>query len=220
MNLLALALLSATAVPGQPAGDFQHDFQGGQFDHTLLKLVGPDRDKFVHPEADGLRITLPAGQGPEAPVGVALRTPVSGDFEITAAFTILQIQPPKAGYGSGVVLQAIKESDTQEIASITRTWRPSQGEAFVANWVSKKGDKPSVKREDYPSEARSGKLRLVRRGPQLHYLIAEGDEAAFREIYHVNFGAEDLRRPPRGRSRQIRRPPRCALGRVDCAHAT
>jgi hypothetical protein len=33
---------------------------------------------------------------------------------------------------------------------------------------------------------------LVRTGPILHYLVAEGDKPEFRQIYQVEFGAEDL----------------------------
>ena len=153
----------------------------------------PWREKFIHREAEGLRITLPAGKGPDAGIGVALRLPVHGDCEITASFTILQTEPPKAGYGSGVVLQIIKESNLQEIASITRTCRPKEGEAFVANWMSKQGDKSAPKRKDFPSDVKHGQLRLVRQGEMLRFFIAEGEHGTFREIYHASFGGEDLR---------------------------
>jgi hypothetical protein len=176
------------------ATDFEQVFRDGKFDTAILQLAGSEPDKYIHREAEGLRITLPAGTTVENGVGVALRLPVHGDCTLTAAFTILQSDPPKSGNGSGVILQVIKKNgEGQDIAAITRTCRPAKGEAFVANWSSKQGDKPVAKLKDFASQAKSGRLRLMRQGAVLHFLIAEGSQDPFREIFDVNFGSEDIR---------------------------
>jgi hypothetical protein len=80
--------------------EFFHNFRNMGFPNPDFELTGPQAAKRVKPEAQGLRVILPAEKsGKYDAVGVARRLTVRGDFEITAGFEIVAADPPKLGRG-------------------------------------------------------------------------------------------------------------------------
>src|SRR4051812_40904523 len=59
-------------------------FTDKQFNDEAWALSGKNADNYVRKEKEGLRITLPAINGPGKPVGIALRHKICGDFEFEA----------------------------------------------------------------------------------------------------------------------------------------
>jgi RNA polymerase sigma factor (sigma-70 family) len=88
-----------TSPQGQGPRGVKRSFRDKQFDAELFQRTGPNADKYLQPEDEGLRITLPAENGPGDPVGIKLRYPLRGDFEVEAVFDFLQVPRPNKGAG-------------------------------------------------------------------------------------------------------------------------
>ncbi|MBN9522124.1 hypothetical protein J0H58_27000 [bacterium] len=81
---------------------FGTNLRGRGLPAEYLELSGPDADRFIRREEKGLRITLPAKDGPAAPIGVAFRYPVRGDFVFDAAFELIEVSEPPTNLAAGV----------------------------------------------------------------------------------------------------------------------
>jgi hypothetical protein len=178
--------------PNAPKGVVRWDFRGQAPDEQLLAFVGQDAHGYCKVEAEGLRISLPAKRAQPWPIGVRASFPVKGDCEITASYELLLADRPSKGYGVGATLYIVTETPAKKAAMVGRMNRP-QGSTYICdfNWTDQTG-KRHYEREDAPSEIRSGKLRLVRRGPWVSYHVAEGADNEFRELRRVEFGTDDL----------------------------
>jgi hypothetical protein len=170
--------------------EYQIDFRQGEYDTRWLKMdAAPGTVKLVQPDKRGLRFTVPNGLG-EGPA-VATKFGVHGDFEITATFEVLSRVRPDVGYGMGPDMVIKPPGGWDKFASISRFIKPDD---MVFSMVHKEkvGDKEKWNARLQPTQATSGRLRLVRVGPILHYQLAEGDSKTFREMFVSEYGAEDL----------------------------
>jgi Protein of unknown function (DUF1583) len=192
MGLSSSLLVLATLVPGQlPPPDFYQDFRGSRPMLPSLQLLAPDADAVSTPEDGGLRITLPATRQDTQPVRLATKSGLSGDFELTGTFELLAADRPSSGYGVGVTLNVATDVTRKKFAKVGRLLRVKEGSVFLSEFWNKERPK-DYRVQSIPTEARSGRLRLVRKGATLHYLAADGPKNDFREIYQGTFGTEDL----------------------------
>jgi hypothetical protein len=196
-----LLLPSATALGQEPerkyAAEFHHLFTGAPPKADDLKKVGPENDQRVQFAADGLRINLPAGVAKtRAGIGILSGFGVRGDFEITVRYEILQEPEPKdAGPQTrfAVTLRLDRPNPDQFMANINRRVAEKEGTQYVA-WLNlAPGDAGKRHMRVAATKAKSGQLRLVRTGPDLAYLVSEGDEATFKEVATFPLGADDLK---------------------------
>jgi hypothetical protein len=176
------------------AREIYQDFRGKKPLIDELKLVGPDHGELCKPEDEGLRITLPAQRSDKQPVGVRLRGPLSGDFEITATYEALSAMPA-SGPGSwqaGIALNLSVANDfSKPFAKIGRFSLPQRGDRFVVeSWNKEKSTQQTWK--EHPAPSRMGKLRLVREGSVLSYQAADGSGDEFREVYRGQFSPDDV----------------------------
>jgi hypothetical protein len=170
--------------------EYRTDFRKGEYDTRWLKMdSAPGAVKLVQPDKRGLRFTVPNGLG-EGPA-VATKFGVHGDFEITATFEVLSRVRPDVGYGIGADMVIKPPGGWDKFASISRFIKPDD---TVFSMVHKEnvGDKEKWNAKVQPTQATSGRLRLVRIGPTLHFQIAEGEDKTFRELFASDFGADDL----------------------------
>jgi hypothetical protein len=196
--LLAEVLAQPAAPPANDKDGMVEVYQDFRHSRPLLPsfyMVGPDHQTLARPEDGGLRITLPAEREPHHPISVQATLSLSGDFEVTGTYEILAAAQPAGGYGAGVSLNVANNDDRARFAKASRVNLPREGSVYCAEYWARS------LRKDYqvwtkPTEAHVGKLRLVRTGPTIRMLVAEGADAAddaFQEIYRVpHFGAEDL----------------------------
>lgn len=188
--VLMTLCLAATAEATEK--EFSLDFRGKGFDFARLQLLGEGAERHVRLESGGLHIVLPDNQ--KLPVlGATPRFRVRGDFEITAEFEILKLGKPTAGNGSGATLYVIADSNGKEAGSIGRVSRVREGDVFFAMH----GATPSDGQRKYetrcaPSQARVGRLRLVRTGSVLRCLYAAGKSSEFEELMETPFSRADL----------------------------
>jgi hypothetical protein len=167
--------------------------QGDAANRPPLERMGPDADRCVRLDPDGLRIVLPDGQADvRGDTGLRIPLTVRGDFDITLRFAILhEPRPADTGHGTRITL-GIQTTDNKA-ASISRTVH-ADGRSKFAAWSSKQPDDPKdLKRIRYvPTDAKSGRLRLMRTGSVLRYSAAKEGENDYVFLQQYPFGTEDV----------------------------
>jgi len=172
---------------------FTQDFRE-QFTPQALELVGgrPLR-RIWKAEAEGLRFTLP-DDSEVSYYAVSPRIVVKGDFEVTAAFTVLDLPRPSQGFGAGL---RVEVEDLQgERAAMQRLHRQDKGHVFAAYRGRRKEDDTyehsarMIPIED--PRARSGWLRLRRDGTKIEYHVADAGGEQFTKIHEEQFPADDV----------------------------
>ncbi len=187
-TVLALLLSSL----GQMDEEFYQDFRGGASIHPILSQFGPDSARAIRQEAEGLRITLPAGRKDRSAVGVAPRFRISGDFEITVGYEILAADTPSGGLGAGVKVWGKIASEEFQAMTLAHLIRPKEGSGFVAIFAHESDGKRVFKTESLATDAKRGRLRLARTGSELSFLVAEGEGETFDELQRVTVGTSDV----------------------------
>jgi serine/threonine protein kinase len=181
---------AAGAAAGPPAlkARFHQDLRSADLEHSLLRPMGEG----VSLEADGVRITLPPGQGMPG-AGLATNAEVHGDFEITGSFTILKADRPAVGYGVGVSLFVAIDPDTNDAVTLARRVLPDGRTVFVSNRMTPVNGELRHNVKTLPSTAAAGKLRIRRVGAKVQFLVAEGDNVDFVQVDEVDFPTADVR---------------------------
>ncbi len=153
--------------------------------------------EFVHLEPEGLRITLPpGGENKMQSIGAGSVFGLKGDFEITLRFEILKDPDPADVGKAGTRLTLQLSLDTplagtpnEEAASLSRTMATRGFSAWIRNRHS-----PAPLQTALPIPATTGRLRLVRSGEDLFYLVSVGPDQPFQLLAKYRFGTEDVRK--------------------------
>jgi len=175
---------------GPLSDGFYQDFRGNGPLHPIVRVFGPDANQVVFREPQGLRIRLPAKRPKALPVGVSPQFAISGDFEITGTYEILDAQASDSG--AGVNLRVIVGRPMREAADIARYRRKKEGDVFFVNRATvTAGQEPRRDWKTFPATATTGKLRLQRVGATLHFLVSEGTEESFHELAQKEFVGDD-----------------------------
>jgi serine/threonine protein kinase len=172
-------------------------------DRRGLEFVGPDAEDCVRFEPKGLRITLPAGydgppgwHGERPDTGLVIPVIVKGDFEITVRFEILkEPDPPDAGFPqTRLSLDVAVDRARNSVAALSRRvekWGGSEFLTWVSLWDEEAG-KHQQRFKGFPTQAKTGRLRLARTGSVVTYSVSEGDQADFTPLLQYTFSDEDL----------------------------
>ena len=169
-------------------------FRGKTYDPNYFRPTGPNAAAIIRPDSRGLRITLPTDHGIKPPVGLVLRSGIKGDFQATMEFEILQVEKPTGGTGAGISLWITIVSYTKEAATIGWLLKPGGEKVFFSHRAT---TPIGGQREHHGGEPRftsetTGKVRLVRAGTRLTYLVAAGQSEVFEEIFDSEIGTDDL----------------------------
>jgi len=185
MSLSGSLLLLAALLPGQqPAGVIDQDFRSKEAPAAPLKFVPPKAGEWVKAEEEGLRVTLTANEAKGRVVAIASESPLVGDFEITASYEVLSVGQPQIGYGAGVNLTIQPDGAQAKLANVARYWLADGRDGYVAR-VKKNGN---VNRPPIPTDAKTGRLRLKREGATVSFLVADGFDQPFNEIFKCDYG--------------------------------
>jgi hypothetical protein len=199
MMILGLWIGFANNAGGQEpdakyAQEYAQSFKGVPANSKDFSLTGPDADKHVKFEPDGLRITLPAGYVGDRPItGLVTAFGVQGDFEITLSYEILK-EPAAADAGSGgtrLTLGVLLHTAERNLAQLSRKVDMKGGLRFAA-WAYT-SDKDQPRNKGVAAKAKTGRLRLTRAGNVLSYFAADGADQDFTLLQKFPFGAEDVR---------------------------
>ncbi len=134
-----------------------------------------------------MRITIPATMV-HLLGGTGFQTtfPLSGDFEVTLAFEILQLDTPPSGFGVGVGIRLPAPAGDPGEIMIARFIRPMDREIILWQRGQQNG---RILVSD-----KIGRLRLTRSGKLLRYLWASGlSGEAFEVINQIAIGTGDIR---------------------------
>jgi hypothetical protein len=185
-------LVSALAAGQAPAAELYQDFRGDRPLLAGLNLFGTVLGAEAEAEPGGLRIKLPADRPSNHPVGLGTKFSLTGDFELTASYELLAASMPKDGYGVGVNLSIATDGKRLKFAKIGRFMRPKEGSVYMSEFWNNE-PKKVYQAKTAPTDARAGKLRLAREREVVRCLVADDPPDEFREIWHGNFGTDELK---------------------------
>lgn len=191
-----LLMLAAANGPAGLDAEYQIDFRDGKFDNQQLQLIAPGMTRLVAPGPSGLTFTVPERIAINE-VGFTTKCLVKGDFEITASYEILELAEPDAGYGVGPGIHIVTTSKSEHVATLSRRKRVKEGDVYVAYaawWLDVRGRDREPKQQVrlFDTKVDSGKLRLVRSGKMLRYLVADEENEVFRLLHQIEFTDADL----------------------------
>lgn len=193
---MPVLLTEATAQSNLKA-EYHHSFKGNAGKREGFVFYGANAKHHVRFEPDGLRLTLPIGGEEKRPTaGVATDIGVTGDFEITVAFEVLDEPPPEGGRDKQTrfTVDIVLDKVGLNAASLSRTVY-GKGVEFVT-WSGLQADvsaKPQIKMHYLPARGKSGSLRLARTRTSLSYLASQEAGEDFTLLQQYPFGAEDLK---------------------------
>ena len=172
----------AQGAAGQPQSmkEFYQDFRGKAV-HPALVWSGRDGDEVIEPGDKGLRIQLPGNRTRKDPVGPALTSPVQGDVEITTGYELLQADQPKTGNGVGFELYVALDAPGRDAVGFVRVKRADGEELFVCTQMTTVDGKRRYDVKTFPATAKTGQLRLSRKGREYVLWAAEAD-GQFQEL--------------------------------------
>ena len=172
----------------------QRSFRGKQFDAEFFRWAGPEPERYIRHEDEGLRITLPPENGPADAVGVKLRHRVREDFEVEAKFEFLNIPRPAAGSGGGVAVYfylATPENDGLWLGKMNDNLRGPIFNVGQRIWQEQKRVNKFVKNVPAKTETGLARVRVVRKGATFSLFAAEGEVGEFIPVETVNVSAAD-----------------------------
>src|SRR5882724_9458195 len=190
-------LLTESAAQSNFKAEYHHSFKGNAGKREGFEFFGANAKHHVRFDPDGLRITLPMGVEEKRPTaGVATDIGVTGDFEITVAFEVLDEPAPEGGPDKQTrfTVDIVLDKVGLNAASLSRTvygkgveyvtWSGLQAEASA---------KPQTKMHYLPARGKSGSLRLVRTRSSLSYYASQEAGENFTLLQQHPFGTEDLK---------------------------
>ena len=154
-------------------------------------LFGPISDSTVRTDPKGLRLTLPGGREDTNPVGLELTKRLSGDFDVSFGYELLEVGGPLEQYGVALELKVWFDAPKRLCALLVRT-RRKYGDRFIAFRVQTEpdGQDAYLDGKEVAATGPQGKLRLVRTGSKIHYLTSESGN--YREIETTEIGNADV----------------------------
>jgi len=177
---------------GQMDDEFHCGFGGGEL-NPALNRIGPDVSRVMRSDSGGLRITLPPDRQDKGAVGIEPRFRISGDFEITVGYEILSVDTPSTGMGAGLKVWGRLDSDQFQAMNLGRMTSPEGASAFCAVFAQEDAaGKRRFQTKEQPTDAKRGRLRLVRTGSELSSLVAEEEAEEFQELQRVQVGTGDV----------------------------
>jgi hypothetical protein len=191
-----VALLPAQEPAKEAAWKYHEPFRGTPRQAKDFELLGAGAAENVKYEADGVRITLPAGKIRQ-PTGVATTFGVSGDFDVSVRYEVLrEPEPADAGTpNTGTRISLTVKTDAVSEAAIRRKVTPKDPVHILA-WRTMRpaGEaKSQPKGGIFPVTQKKGRLRLERKGAEVTYYLAEGDDKEFKSLTTFTFVADDVR---------------------------
>jgi hypothetical protein len=193
------SLAATHATSQEPAKDlaqtYQRDFVGLAEKPPEWGLYGANADQFVKFEPEGVRITLPAvNEGGRPETGLAARTTLKGDFEVTVRYEILA-EPTVAEVGNNFtrITLSVQFASPSGGATLSRRMQKNIGPQLFA-WMSPrdKADGKAAPSFFLPATAKNGRLRIARTDGKLFYRFAENDAPNFRELASPAFRSDDV----------------------------
>jgi serine/threonine protein kinase len=199
--LLATRFVAGNAAEKQPPSKHFQEYRLSLKDDFAsnpgIEPAGPNAQKCVRFETEGLRITLPRGWDAEREnTGVNLNVAIKGDFEITLSYEILQEPTPReaGNQQTRITLGVQLEKEGSTLGTISRRVQAKGATQHVA-WMMFPDEATGQRKQmgkGFATRAKSGRLRLSRTGSVLSYLVAEGSDNEFTLLQEYPFDSENV----------------------------
>lgn len=198
-----LAACVASLLFAQPGREFEFDFRGKRFDPALFR-TDRDAEPFVQPDDRGLRITLPGKTGPKAATGIELLSKLSGDFEASVGYELLELEAgTRATPGPGLQIYlrldnapegvARNKGDGLVIVRCANTpWGNCVAFARMKTDPTGKRSQKDLSRLGVQANQSKGRLRVARVGENVTVAHGEGVDGAFATVGTLQVGTEDV----------------------------
>jgi ribosomal protein S27E len=181
MNRIAPVFVVVLAAAAARGDEIFQDFRGKDVDAQMFRFHGPDAAARIHPEAKGLRITLPAN--PKAStIGIATRSRITGNFELTVGYELLVAERPMKGSGLGLEIYVNTNTEAQDAVIFYHIVKPKEGEVYMCDKKATINGERKTTRRTFPAQTKTGRLRLARQGKEVVYSMVEGAGADFKEL--------------------------------------
>ncbi|GAB5517019.1 DUF1583 domain-containing protein [Rhodopirellula baltica] len=163
---------------------FHHEFSEGLPLDSFF-MTGNDWTKHFLQVDEGIHCEHPGGK--HVQYGISPNLETEGDFDLTAEFAGFEAAVEEGGDASVHLKVSLPERSTDCVLyrKFTRYAKKEIGEQIVqsAIFTIREGERTFHFPFRTSEAATSGKLRLVRRGDQIHYLFAAHDSTQFRYLY-------------------------------------
>lgn len=175
---------------------FPYTFRNGSFDETIFKLEGRLAERYVNPAEDGLRIALPDKGGPTAPVGIRLRRPLMGNFEVTVGYELLKAGSAASKRWVGISAYLMFKSPLKDGVSLARFQSDDGGQVYALLHMQEdangKRTLKTNKGRDVLAKSGLGTFRLTRDGDTLTASVAEDATADFSVLGELQIGLDTV----------------------------
>lgn len=160
---------------------FEFDFADFFESSETVAFVGSRDGSEFQPHPDGLLISQSSSSDRSRSTVMTPGTALRGDFDISASFSDLGVNPDTNEFGS-VHLRVILGPHEQVVYRRDALWRDGNySRQVVPSITDRSGDSPRwVNLGGGTCEATGGTLRIARRGDRISYLFAENDSQQFR----------------------------------------
>jgi RNA polymerase sigma factor (sigma-70 family) len=173
----------------------KRSFRGKQFDDKFFGLAGPRPEAVIRHQDEGLRITLPAMNGPAQAVGVKLRHPVRGDFDFETTLEVLRMARPPWRNSAGATVYFFLPSPERDGLWVGKMKDPGLGLVFATGQrVDRDGERITKGTTATPAQRETGltRLRAVRVGSRFSFFAADGGAGVYQHLHTLDVSAADV----------------------------
>lgn len=189
--LFFLGCNMTSAVHAKEPGKFETSFTDSQFDNKFLVPTSQGNASQIRPDKDGVHLfSVPPKLVNN--LGFGPRFKLRGDFEITAAFTVLKSPQPTDGFGTGAVIQLNTNSPGPATAVFGRLCRKDGGQVISTYAATGAGEERKPVTRLFPEKGASFRFRLARVGDKLTFFTAEPKSDKFRKLLTTDFDTAEV----------------------------
>ncbi len=182
----ALFLSPAAGAAGERKDELKIDPSSPGLLRTGFATYGYLPPQSIVLEKESYRFRLPAGVARVGQTGVYSYFLLSGDCEVSITFELINLQPPREGYGSGVGL-AFDAGEEVGRASIQRVDKNSKESGYVLQTSPGRGDKVKEEYRFVPTPAWRGRIGMRRVKKELVFLASDDLSAPLKEVGTLPF---------------------------------
>jgi hypothetical protein len=187
----ALLLAAPAAFGGNPVAELDCAADTRLLDSHFARY-GYRTTRSVVRDNRGVRIWLPTATAGVGQTGLYSYFALAGDFEVSAAYELLDLPPPQAGYGASCGI-AVDTQGAGGSVALARGQAPKQPPGYVVTRGLPGDGGPKYETAYHPSAARAGRLVLRREKAAVVCLAADGPAAELRELCRVPFVPDTVR---------------------------
>lgn len=183
---------SAAVASADPTTVLDTAANGRLFD-THFGRYGPRPTRVVTREAKGVRLKLPAEAKGAKPTGLYSYFALAGDFEVAAAYEVIDVPEPTAGYGAGFGLAVETKGPDGDVTVRRGQWK---GEGSGVQVVRGRPDAAGVMGYEatfFPTKAKKGRVVLRREKAELVVRTSDSPTGEPTELTRVPFTDKTIR---------------------------